>query len=536
MGQPKFILSNMTRLSDGSQADPDLRKAWRGWLGNAVLGMPLEAHANINFTGQPGSIMGVMYSLLFQLRKWEYFVQKADDWIEVSPVHAQYYQLVHKQKEDLEGRKKAGLASVSQAVADLELLKHDERKYREFLYYLGYRTKKETIDNYKGADKDELNLDEDYGKVKKRIDDHSLKAVFVDQVETHTGEGISMRSIVSRWPTLITDFLKLTDSDMDIDKLKDRLNISKAESVVLITKNKLYQQWKQLFLGEVKSRYDRIMILVRSRDESVNSYREWLSPYVARHRMLSEGLGLEATRKSFRTAFVQLPGQALAASKSEIWTWKDFMPSEIYRTSGETIGEAKLTGELDPYDAWTKRTLIFDKKFGLINAHPWITDKWIKDKKDEMFNEGWLSQTKVYYTFFVISLTKINLRTPTGQEIEDGVFDVNAALMSQNVLFTKLLDLKARQEEFENYVNKILGTKASLFPSGQYSSEEKETLIDNVKNFLDYFNLNFGIFKKGGPYERDFDERISKYYLASMAVDRYKPIVNFLKKKCGFPA
>lgn len=531
----KFILSNMARKSDGTQVDNDLYKSWRGWLGHAVLGMPLEAHAVLDFTAQPGSTMGVMYSLLFQLRKWEYFVQKADDWIEVSPVHAQYYQLIHKQKEDIEGRIKSGLASVSQAVADLELLKHDERKYREFLHYLGYRTKKETIDNYKGSDKNELNLDENLDKLKKRVDNHSLKAVFIDQVETHTGEGISMRSIVSRWPTLITDFLRLTDDDMDVGNVKDKLNISKAEAVVLVTKNKLYAQWKLLFLGEVKSRYDRIMSLVRSREESVNSYRDWIAPFVARHKMLSEGLGLESQRKGFRTSFIQLPGQALSVSKTEIWTWKDFMPSEIFRTPGEAIGEARLSGELDPYDAWTKKTLIFDKKFGLINSHPWITDKWVKEMKDEMFNEGWLSTTKVYYTFFIISLQKFNLRTPTGQELEDGVFDVNAALMSQNVMFVKLLDLKARQEELENYVNRLLGIKGPLGASGQYSEEEKETFSDNVKQFLDYFSLTFANIKKGGPYERDFDERISKYYLASMAADRFKPIVSFIKKKCGFP-
>ncbi len=38
---------------------------------------------------------------------------------------------------------------------------------------------------------------------------------------------------------------------------------------------------------------------------------------------------------------------------------------------------------------------------------------------------------------------------------------------------------------------------------------------------------------KGGPYERDFADRLSKIWLHSMAAQRYAPIVNYIKEKIG---
>ena len=232
------------------------------WLGNVLIASPFEARVNIDFTGPPGSTSGVYYSLMFQLGKWEFLVQKADEWIEVSPVHAQYYQLTQKQKEDLEGKIKQGLVSVSQAVADYELLLHDKRKYTEMLRYLGYRTAKELGDKdvkAHGHQPDELGdlctlVDNDSktkGERMKKTDNHSLKAVFVDQVDIHTGEGISIRSIVSRWPTLIADFMRLDDSDIEPGAVMKKLDISRAEAVVLVTKNKLFVEWKNIFLPEL---------------------------------------------------------------------------------------------------------------------------------------------------------------------------------------------------------------------------------------------------------------------------------------------
>ena len=149
-------------------------------LGKIVCLGPFEGHTTLDLTAPPGVASGVYYGMVFQLGKWEFKVHKADEAIEVSPVHAQYYQLTLKQKEDLEAKIKSGLGQAAQAIGDFELLKHDERKYQEFLNYHESR------------------------------DEHSLRAVFIDQVDVHNGD-TGLRQIVQRWPTIIADFMRCGD-------------------------------------------------------------------------------------------------------------------------------------------------------------------------------------------------------------------------------------------------------------------------------------------------------------------------------------
>lgn len=512
------------------------------WIGHILAGSPFEARVSLDYTGALGSVSRIYYQLMFQLGKWEYLVQKADEWIEVSPVHAQYYQLTQRQKEELEGKIKQGLGSVSQSVADLELLMHDKRKYEEMLRYLGYRTPKELgeadIKEHNHDDDDVRDLclvvDESDKTRKERVtrtDNHSLKAMFIDQVDFHTGEGISIRSIISRWPTLISDFMKMGDEDVDPDKLMKKLDITKAEAVVLVTKNKLYIEWKNLFLPEVAARYGRILELAGSRKKSVVEYREWVKPYIARHKMIEEGLSDPTRRSTMRTSFMTPVGHALSFSQIIIWTWKDFISPEIYKVPGEYFAKKRI----DPYDPWTKKNLIFDENHGLIVKHPWITDDWIKQQRDEFLfgsSPTWMNKNREYYSFFIIKLNRSNMRTATGDEIEDGIFDVNLVVMSQNALFVKLLELKAKQEEFNRYVDNLLGIPRRV-PGSRTVLKKERNPLGPVKSLMDKFNLPFALFKKG-PYERDWDERITKYYLAPVAGDRYVPIVNFIKQKMEY--
>ncbi len=527
----------------------------RPWLGHVIIAGPYEARQAIDFTGPPGSVAGIYYSLMFQLGKWEYQVHKADEWIEVSPVHAQYYQLTQKQKEELEGKIKQGLTSVSQSIADMELLMHDKRRYLEFLHYLGYRTPDGLIKADKKNEKrekeehghqeeemDELCFHEDAAddkekeKLKKertgRVDNHSLKAVFIDQVDMHTGEGISMRSIVSRWPTLITDFMRMSDDDMDPEKVMNRLHVSRAEAVVLITKNKLYQEWKNLFGPEIKTRYVRINELVNARNASVEQYKEWLKPFIARHKLIEEGLGKSSVRGKMTTSFITSGGTATSSAKIVIYVWKDFIVPELYKSDAEMTAKMKAFNRLEPDDEWTKKHLIFGKEWGLVNKYGWLTEKWVEERKKEMFKDGWLTPHKPYYSFFQITLDKTNIRMPTGEELEDGVFDINMFLMSQNAAFCKMLELKARQQEIEHHIDKLLGVYKP--PEGKRSTFDADK-VNPIKKFFEWFSIDME-FSKKGPYERDFNDRIAKIYLARCAAERYAPIVDFVKKKCGIPA
>lgn len=535
----KFILGDLSRdLVTGKPKNKLLSKRTFDWLGHALFAPPFEGYQKIDFTGSPGSTMGIYYSLTFQLGKWEFQVQKADEWVEVSPAHAQYYQITQKQKEELEEKIKRSLQSISQAVADMELLMHDMRKYEEYLHYLGYRTKKEHHEMEKKKpphplpldfDEIDFSVDEDEKKSKereKRIDNHALKAIFIDNVDAHTGDNVAMRSIVSRWPTLISDFIAVDDEDMDPDKVKDKLGVTKAEAIVIITKNKLYVEWKRMFLPEIKARYKRILQLVNARKKSVESYREWARPYIARHKLLEEGFSRPKISEQFKTLFITPVGQAYSSTKIEIWAWKDFQSPEIHKVGTEDISRKPVP--LD--DDWTMRNLIFDEKEGLIADYPWITVDWVKEKKKEMVDSGWFNLRKIYYSFFIIDLEKTNLRMPTGDELENGMFGINLITMSQNVLFAKLLELKAKQEEFENYISSMLGVPK--YVRGERYGRKYRDRLGPIKNFLDYFSANFQFFKRG-PYERDFDERVAKFYQLPIASGRLAPMLAFVHEKIG---
>jgi hypothetical protein len=537
----EFILKDFRRDITGMVKSETLRTLMFKWLGHAVIACPFEAHTIIDFTGPPGSCSGLFHGIFFQLGKWEYQAKKADEWIEVSPVHQAYYALTQREKESLETRIKTGLTSATQAVADFELVMHDERKYREFLEYFGYRTKRD-IDKLKKKkpeiepkDYDELFLEDDENEIKKRLDNHSLKAVFIDQVDIHTGEGISMRSIVSRWPTLISDFMRLKDTDLDVNKIMSDLDVSRAEAVVLVTKNKLFLEWKNLFGNEVKNRYRRIRELVRSKQETMDQYRKWLEPVIARHKMLKEGLEAPSRRAEMLTFPLRSAGHATSSAMIELWAWKDFSPAELYKGGTEdiaklvygTVSKMKLT----PYDRWTKNNLIFNKDHGLILEHEWVTDEWVKQQLDEFYKTGWLIRNKLYYSFFIITLNRTNIRDPTGAEIEDGMFDVNLIVMSQNVLFTKLLELKARQEELNMHIDRLLGLPHKILGAEKAWKKEKDYLAP-VKKFLD--KISFGMkFSYRGYYEKNFFDRLANVYFSGIVGVRYNAIVNFIKEKIG---
>ena len=415
----------------------------------------------------------------------------------------------------------------------MELLKHDLRKYAEFLRYFGYRTRREIAEEKKKKPSggnpenyDEFDFNEDAKAVKKRADEHSLKAVFIDMVDAHTGDGISMRSIVSRWPTLITDFLKLEDENMDTDKLKDKLDITKAEAVVLVTKNKLYVQWKKMFGPEIKNRYARIRELVRSRDESVKHYREWLKPYIARHKMIEEGLGSAGSRKFMRTFFVTPSGQATSSNEIALWVWREFTPPEMQKGGTEYLARKPV----DPYDKWTRDTLIFGKKHGLINKYPWITEEWVLKQKKALEESDRIFPHKLYYSFFIIKLWRTNIKLADGGESEDGMWYVNSIIMSKNVLFVKLLELKAEQEEMNRYVDGLIGEAPPDY--GKIVPQFSKSWYGPVVNFFGWFNLQFKFYKPG-PYEKDFYDRITRGFCIPVGVERYGVIVGFLKKKIG---
>jgi hypothetical protein len=529
-------------------------------LGKVVCLGPFEGHTTLDLTAPPGVASGVYYGMVFQLGKWEFKVHKADEAIEVSPVHAQYYQLTLKQKEDLEAKIKSGLAQAAQAIGDFELLKHDERKYREFLNYHENR------------------------------DEHSLRAVFIDQVDVHNGD-TGLRNIVQRWPTIIADFMRCGDpkvikeeETVDVEKVKEKLKVSRAEAVVLVTKNRLYREWKRLFVDEVRSRLERIGTLALAREASIKQYREWLRPYVTRFRLLKQAFEDPGARKRSASAFIAAGGHAVSESVVRIWSWKDVSPPEIRRAAPELVSERPI----DPYDDFIKRELIWNPGRGLVADYPWITPSWV-DKAAADIKREWMVANKLYYGFLEVDFIRTNMRMASGAEIEDGTFKINVVFMSQNALLAKLLELKCKQEEMERYINELLGLSkpeeklASIediklrfneerrkleearkrmkaaeeelkkakeeddklkaqkrLNEAKGGFEKQEKKIAEMETMIGYMEAgpSFGEKLKGfvgyrGPYEWNINERLAKYLIKPMAESSYVALIGFLKDKFG---
>ncbi len=513
----------------------------------------------LNFTGRPGTASNIYQSLVFQLPKWGWWLEKADEWIEVSPTHKEYYERTVATKQMLESTIKTGLTSAAQAVADFELMNHDIRRYKEIMKYFEEK------------------------------DEHSLRAMFVDQVDVHTdlpGQPMSLRSIATRWPTIIADFMKLTEKDLKPEDIAKKLDVSKAEAVILATKNRLYLKWKEFFGNAVRERYKLLLGLVKSRKKSIDEYRKWLKPYIARFKMTK--LGTEESK--IRAKILRLPyeptGVAAFANGIRLFAWKPLKRVEFRKPAAEMRGEFIF----NPYDDFVRENFILDPFKGLASLYPWLRNErkycpkckeyypsgtiecekcgsinlLSKTVADEIVEKeilpAWkrremnLDPFELYYIFLDIDVLRIGFRIPVG-EIEDITFTCRNFVISQNVLLVKLLELKCRDKELERYIDEMLGIRSEekdiseilreefpeLFGKEKELSERKKFLKglrEIRKSYSDFFKslklpkLKSLMFIKPGPYERDFKDRIPKVYLAP-AAEEFFSIMDFLKSKMG---
>lgn len=507
----------------------------------------------LNFTGPPGSGSVIYFSLVPFLEKNGLKVVKIDESISVTPEHQQYYQMVTEQKRQLEGVIKTGLASASQAVADASLVEHDLRKYKEILDY----------------------FKEGVGKGEKKGNEHSLRAMFIDQVDVHTGDRVAMVSVVQRWPTIIADFMKLTSEDNAIEKVESRLKgISKAEAVILTTKNKLFIEWAKIFRQAAMDRYNQLKTLSESRKKTVEEYRNWLKPYIARFKSMKLGHeSMKGILGSAKNAY-ELAGQASFSNEIKLWVWKPYMPSEFRKPSTESTYSVPIN------DDFVVNSFIKDEKVGLANFYPQLNESSKKHPNDktktladdmieDIIKNSWNDENKLdknshYYVFFEIDILRLGSKIP-GYEMEDITFTVKTYMLSQNIMLVKQLELKLREKEIENYFNQILGLQEkgaveSDYPELMEKKNEKnetETNLDfgigktwkqNTKGAGDFFKkmdalfggigkgagkmfsgLNLPLmFAKRGSYVRDFSDTIINLFLKPMGTDYFGPVKSFI--------
>jgi hypothetical protein len=496
-------------------------------LGESVVSpAAIDQMTSINPVTLEGQAEIIYNIMMYRVAKWHWAVAKADEYIMLTPNAPPAFAPVLAQKEKLEGQIKSGLASAAQAVADYELLKHDERKYREIL---------------------------DYFKMGKE-DEHVLRALFVDRVDAYTGEGYSMITMAKRWPTIISDFIKMRSEWRDVDKIKKDLKVSKAEAVVLKTKNELFIEWKKLFFPDVRDRYARIKNLVESRRRSVDQYRDWLKPYLERFkriREVSEIPGRVTEDMTNPLKFAHTPEGEIWA---KLWFWKPIKPEEM----GKPVILRGQGHEIDPYDDWVKDNLkLVEKKYGVKFTEEEVR-KFIKEweapgytkKKGEVLavHPGPMFDPRyIYYIFIDMDYNVAYKRGSTGpMVVEDQYFHFHPFLISQNALILFLLELEAKRKACEREINELIGVKEvereilETIEDEFEEAEEEKTGIGNklrsARGGFHKFRRNairpaVGLFVKPGPYEINVQKRISKCYGDYMG-PQVAEIVDLIKQTC----
>ncbi len=437
----KFLNNNQ---DGGKQIFTFPRNPFPGWVW-AIPGM--TQYQMFNPTCKVGKTSLVMLSVNSQLGKDNYKVTKVSESIEVMPHHAQYYQLTIKQREELEAKVREGLIRISQSLSDLELLEHDIRKYRKYLQF--------------------IKMSESSNEKERKQGEMVLKTIFVDQVDYYAGKqgqgpgrfSMALMRNANIFPTIVDDFMEMAGTE-DLGENGRFARMPVVEKHFLEVKWKYYEQWKAMFKEQIKKRLSRLEEMRNSRMKSLEEFKSWVYPYLFRLKSINVMTQDRDQIPFLKHFFPRTSGDAFAITTDKFWAWRGLTPAETFRTSSELVqfgvAEEQYNGEMSPYNDFTKRILIFSRKYGLINKFPWITKAWVKEKVDRI-NAKYNPGEYMFWTFVMMDVMKVIVKYPPNIEIEDVIWDVSAATLSSNALLVKLLELEAIKEELLFYVDEMLG-------------------------------------------------------------------------------
>lgn len=486
----------------------------RGW---AVCGKPLEMEKTLDYTTLRGGGSNIYHAFVFRIPKWDYTLFKANEWLEVTP-EFEYYKLTIDEKQRLQTTIREGLMRAAESVKDYELLAHDVERYREMLDYF----------------------------IKAKKDEHVLKSLFVDRVDAFTGEGYSLVTMARRWPTVISDFVKANIDLVDPEKVKPeeqvnelrrQLDVSASEAAVIKTKLELYKEWKKLFLPTLKERYTRMRNLAEARKKSIDDYRTWLKPYVARHKMMKERME-EKPSEFFQDAYIT-PAAGLAQARTfiQLWFFKGSRPQEMGKPEFRTDSKKNYGFPVNPYDDFVKTCKAdIEEKYGVK----------ISDEEVIKLMKKHLKKDTVYYWFMDVEITfnLVKSPPPKGTELDNPIFVVKPWSMSQNVLLVHLIELKAREKKFEKELDTLIGVRKIEESYEEELKEEFEGKKKEKKGKRDKWRRKMRgpkiwlmeyvqpYFFRRGPYTPVFYERLTKHFALTISY-YFVQITGFIEKHMG---
>ncbi len=454
--------------------------------GEGINAAPFEAEKILDLTVPFGQGSGLVEGLIFQLGRWGYESTKMYESIEVSPQFTEYYNKVIGEKSRIGAEIKNAFMSVSKAVEDFELLEHDVRKYKEYLDYF-QEWKKAQAEEDKEAEKRAM---------------HTIRAMFVDTIDIHTGEGVSLRSIAPRWSTIIADFLALSDEDDTPEKIQKKIGITKAEAVILTTKNKLFKEWRdKLFFPTVKSRYKNLKTLLEARRRSIKEYIDDLRPLISRYKAIKEIRETPEGRAMLnRIAWFHPHAQAMSIDTYEIWAWKPFVVEEVFKAPRESYDTYTLKEAGFNQDEIKELKKQGKKDIPALPVKP-IVDKWVRKIIEQIedpikgygvkittmdiynvvkeLNEHYLhplrtaqqTGTKMgfrwpyspYFVFVQLPVMRTVIKSPDGSLFEDiWIQPMKAYNSTQNIIIGRLLEVTARNKKAEQDISLFIGESAKV--------------------------------------------------------------------------
>ena len=536
---------------------------------------PPNARTQIFIDTNLGKGNDIFMGFLWNMRKQGFHVDKIQERVEISPIHSQYYQVTVQQKQNMEQQIKQSLASIQSSISDYELLSHDIRRYKEYMHYFEEIEKASKSKN----------------KEEEKRHNQTLKSLFIDHVDVHTGEGVALKLIAPRWPTIIVDFMRLDDNDLDPNKIAEKYQFSQSEGVVLSTKNKIYQQWKKRFKETVMSRYHHLKELVASRKKSIKEYRRMVRPFVLRHKMIHE-FGETEDGASILNSFNwwRPSTQAVSIDMAEYWLWRSFNPpgfdkppiqiyeekqllmksnlpkmlkenlKEIMKNNSDVSGKyetiSTFPSGIEPVDDWVmfltdKLVKHYQGKYKYKSSLNVVDIMQARKNLEEKFKEynRWDWVPSPYFITFEVETFRVVTRSPTGKEGETfiiGSFPDHpfvACFDTQNVMIIRELEKILQEKELKNHITDIIGDteegkkiediiKEDEYPNlyGMNNKKQKPNNLINPKQMTNRsWKQNNIRFLRSGPYDSTFMDRITSITMKTIAQNFYGPAVGYFK-------
>ncbi|MEM5828161.1 MAG: hypothetical protein QW197_01490 [Candidatus Aenigmatarchaeota archaeon] len=502
----------------------------------------------LDFTNLAGKNTEIIYSIVFGYGKKSFDVFKVGESLYVSTNYQPHYNNIRRQKEEIENNIKAQLAQIANAITDTQLISHDYRKYKHFVNIF---RELDEINKKLKEEKDENKRNE--LQKRKRELEITLRNIYIDQVDIHTGDLSIVNMARTRWTTFIADFLSLEDEKTPEDVLKKLPNITMAEAIQLAKKNSLFLYWLEEFRKVVFEREAELRKLLIMRKNSIENYKEMLRPLIARYLAIKEE---PVFFTSSSVAFIKSATYPMLIDSTKFWLIKSippFMKEEerivpkkiTLERAGILIDELKKLidkeniSKIEEYVLPTEPSIdrvvlagieVINENFGTnftINDIIEIRDSIVKKSLQPYpSKERW--KLSPYYVFVEISLDRTLLRSYTGIEIEDFWFEIKPYLISQNLAMLMYLQTKALDKYIENQINSFFGESLEKTVEIDVGNQKRKVKVLLDINFLDEVLEEEFLKEKSKRYEiiKKYNEAFENTFIKNRYLLYEKSIVD----------